>query len=397
MKLLKVITILIFLTFISFMGIKTLTGEFVYESEIENRNLTGRPDFTVDSFWEGEYVTSFETFFKDQFHKRIEFTKIYYKIIHSMNKATLNGILLGEGNWITNAPSKSKVYEENLKLLDIQTKTIGDFSEMENVPAYFFLLPEKTLAVKHVFPFHPYLQTKIDFIEDIPDNVADQINYVDVNSSFKKNYTPKEIEKLYYQTDHHWNYIGAHKGYQIIVDQLREDFKDIPPPLNENELLKSCATHENPYFSGSNNRFILEVIDSSDEPVCTYELKDLSIFESFSFITHAGKESSNWEDYYKTGIDSDLVTYARLTTYDYSKIIFKQKSPPNDLKVLIINDSYFNALSSYIGFHFAETHLLDMRHFEGNVNDYALKNDIDVILLAHNSNGLTGDVIRYNE
>lgn len=81
--------------------------------------------------------------------------------------------------------------------------------------------------------------------EDIPDNVADPIMYVDVNSSFKKNYTHKEIEKLYYHTDHHWNYIGAHKGYEIIVEQLREDLKDFLPPLKENALLKSCVTHSN--------------------------------------------------------------------------------------------------------------------------------------------------------
>lgn len=397
MKLLKIVTILIFLIFISFMGMKTLTSKYVYESEIENRTLSGKPDFTVELFWNGDYVNKFETFFKDQFYKRIEFTKVYYKIIHSINKATLNGILMGEGNWITNAPTKNKVYQDNLMLLNNQTKTIGDFSKKEDIPAYFFLLPEKSVAVNHVFPYHPDQHTKNEFLHDVPGNIDNQIKYMDLNSILDNQYSDSEIENFYYKTDHHWNYIGAHKGYQILVDELRKDFKEIPPPLDENELLKSCATHEKPYFSGSNNRFILLVIDSSEEQLCTFELKDNSIFKTFNFTTSSGKESSNWDEYFKIGIDMETVTYARLTTYDYPKIVFKQKSPPNDLKVLILNDSYFNAMSSYIGFHFAETHLLDMRHFKGNANDYALENDIDLIILAHNSTGLAGDVIRYNE
>ena len=58
-------------------------------------------------------------------------------------------------------------------------------------------------------------------------------------------------------------------------------------------------------------------------------------------------------------------------------------STKNGRRLLIIKDSYGNALPGYLFYSFEEIHVIDFRYFPGNVVKYINSNGITDLLFAH--------------
>ena len=55
----------------------------------------------------------------------------------------------------------------------------------------------------------------------------------------------------------------------------------------------------------------------------------------------------------------------------------------DERKVLLVRDSYSDALAPFLAQSFAEVHLLDLRYYRASVAQYAEENGIDAILVLY--------------
>ena len=193
-----------------------------------------------------------------------------------------------------------------------------------------------------------------------------------------------DLKRYYYRTDHHWNQNGSYEGYKKIIKMIFGDSEKIIEP---NELLSFTSI-----FDGSLARE-LGGINYFNEHFYAYD---------FSFKEH---------DVYKNGekvnniVDTKLlknnnpkyITYGAWYGNDYGLLEYDFKDA-NKYNLLIIGDSYDNAINELIASHFNKTYVVDLRHYkrsiekEFNISNFIKNNEIDKILLIGSNNFFTSDV-----
>lgn len=393
-KFLQISTVVAFVGFLSFLGFMTLTKEQLEFSYLEQRNLAQRPAVDIETITDGTFSANFESYFQDQFYKRIGISKYYYLTQVKINKTIVSNVLVGENGWITYVPVLDKNQQQINQSIE-QVNTLNTFALNNNVDLYLSINPYKNLQVKHVFPYHPASHIGAEIKSEVLRGLDENLSIIDNAAYFKNHFTEEEREALFYKTDHHWNYLGAFETYTNIINELHKKHPEIPKPLVSSELKKLCATQEDAYFLGSQDRSVLRAFSNESEPLCTYTVKDLSMF-SEAYIDYTGERVYGIENIYNTDLNRVDLQYGHLTSWDIPEIVLKMKEPPNSIKALIIKDSYTNAMQPYIATHFAETRILDMRHYNGgSIEEYIKEHDIDLVLLSHNET-MVGDTFLYS-
>ena len=392
----KIFVVFFFLSITAFGGMTLLKDQTVF-SEMENRNLDVRPDLTYTSFFNGEYSEDFDSFFKDQFYKRQGVTKAYYQFELGLGKPEVNNVSIGKNNWINLSPSKNKwVYDQQHSFLMNRFDFINEITKRNDVDSYFFLLPDKQYVLSHLFLGQSTDRFKKNFLDGLAIEGSKKLKTYNLKENFIKEFTNEELQQFYYKTDHHWTYKGAYQGYVNMINILRENYPEIAEPLLEDELSKYCASPESA-FIGSQNRFMMNIIDASEEPKCAYEIKDLNYYSDFSYSPYSGGISDDRFSLVRRGINEKRVSYASLTTDDYAYVVFENSASISDLNVVFTVDSYSNASQTYIPYHFKNTHFLDFRYFEFDFEEYIKDNEIDIVIMMHNSNGLAGEVLNFSK
>ncbi|MGM7634127.1 DHHW family protein [Bacillus sp. Hm123] len=396
-SLIKKVTICIALSFIFGMSAITILSDKTDFSEAENRNFEKMPKLTKEALFNGTYMLGIENYFKDHFFQRTPLTKWYFKLEQELGKPKVNNLLMGEDDWLGNSPSPKKGSYGTVDYIYLpRIDFIANHAKENDIVVEYFLLPAKNYSVDELFPRNSFFRFYEEYMDALGDRINPYVRFTNVKEVWDKEKSLEERKKLFFKTDHHWNTDGAYEGYKVIINQLNSDGLDVGQPILKEDLAKYCAK-EDDYFVGSNNRFILYNVEPTDELKCMYELKDLKQFTDFHFEPWAGAYSEDINALFRPESDSNRVNYSNLSTKDHPYIYFENKNSGNNKKVLIFKDSYSNANISYLASHFQETHILDMRYYQKDVLTLIEDEDINLILMLHNSNGLNGDVILYDK
>ena len=91
------------------------------------------------------------------------------------------------------------------------------------------------------------------------------------------------------------------------------------------------------------------------------------------------KDSNLEKDYY------NINNYAAYTGGDYPLCIQKNDSAVNDKKILVLKDSFTVAFQPYLSFLFKEVHVIDLRHYDGSVEEYIDEVDPDLVMVFYTS------------
>ena len=168
---------------------------------------------------------------------------------------------------------------------------------------------------------------------------------IDLNQIFD-NYG-KTKDSFYYKTDHHWNLNGSYTAYKEILNRIRETYPNIRPPYKIEDY--NVKTIEGK-FEGSFGRE-LNFIYKTDDKLQYYEPK-----EGFP----------KYEKYDDGKLNNTLIknipNYTAFMGGDIGEMVLKtnRSNLPN---ILIVGNSYTNALEYMLFPHFNETRSLDYRQF----------------------------------
>lgn len=194
-------------------------------------------------------------------------------------------------------------------------------------------------------------------------NYSADIKAVDIYNVLNEHKT----EYLYFNTDHHWTGLGAYYAYtefakvagkepfalQDAEKHTIEGFTGSLCTITGDEGLRSHPDHVDYYeFPGTYTCTIPQI---SDEPI----------------------------DMYYSGAEGGSNTYGVFIWGDNPLTVIDNEDDESGDKLLIVKESYGNALSPYFAYNYDEVHIVDFRHFEGNIKQYCSENGIKNVLFVN--------------
>lgn len=349
----------------------------------ENRLLAQKPSLTLDTI-QNNFSTDYEAYFTDQFPLRDTFVYSYIKYQQLTNQTYIQNHFIDKDSYVYPKPLEVIPYED----IDIAANHINDLANITSKLGsefYFFYMPNRIVVLHENYPTFLKGANRVKAKDYLLNQIDDEIIKTDLNELFMSSFTNEQLKKLYYQTDHHWNAEGALAGFYFIRDVLLNESSHLQ--FSNSDYVLTSASLD---FLGSYNRQIYSVVKDHHDQVNYYESSTLNK-EDLSIYLGPIKEENKlaFEDIYHTGIylNESPTTYANIFTNDYKEVNLIYPKALNDKKVLIIKDSYTNAISLLLAEQFTQTTLYDVRHNQDrSLYDFLEEQSFDIVLL------LTSDV-----
>ncbi len=230
-----------------------------------------------------------------------------------------------------------------------------------------YYLPEKAASASK--PQKP-------FIYSVRDRLSPKVKFVDVYDELLKH----KDEDIYLRTDHHWGALGGYYAAKRLAEVAGVPFKG----------LDAYDRHEVKGYVGSMYGYSKDIaVKNAPETFVYYTPKNVEYDTEFVTYTldkdfHITKESKPYKSsFFKKFSDGSGNCYLTFIGTDQAYVKVKTSTPGNR-KVLIIKDSYGNAVPGNLFYSFNEVHVIDFRYFTHNLKDYINKNGITDIVICFN-------------
>lgn len=333
----------------------TFGASFFPESEklAENRNLAEFPE-KIDF----NFPRDFEKYYQDNFPRRHKFIKKYNKFRYKKFHIN-NFVIFGKEGWLYyNSDSQEEsdsigdYLGRNLydpKNLDMVAGTLkSQIKKMEALGAEVFVVvpPNKMTVYPQYMPEeYQTARKKGSRLEQIEQRLPQEgirilpLRNKIINDAKQPDFT------LYLKTDSHWNNLGGYLAYQEIMRGMK-----IAP-------YKYTDLKEQQVECGDLNGFVK--MDGCAD--LNYELKFQGRPEFKCENVGSGKKNQ-----------------------DHSEIIRCHSQVGNNTKLLVVRDSFWNAVYSYVAPHFKDSVILWRGHLENEEIEAIIKAEKpDVIILEY--------------
>ncbi len=419
-----------------------LVGTRPTESAEENRKLATIPSFSWDSFANGTYIADWITYYEDTVPGRSTFKRLISQLeslqglqgeeqvqfygnvsqilpVEDAQNAQLDAEAAAvtttvpvatETNTNTSTtavstlPTVTTTSEPEAEPVDIGDGIVlvdkraisvygGSFSRGEayaaclnaykqalgeNVQVYSLVAPT---AVSFYLPdsYAGYTGSEIENIEHIGEALQDVLA-VDAYSALEAH----QDEDIYARTDHHWTPLGAYYAAEAFAETADVPFASLRSYTRTTlsgylgsmyTFTKSAVLQENPedftYYSPRNTY-----------TTHYYDTNFTNEREGNLLISLDNVEPVSWYLVFMGG--DEKITHV---TTDVS----------NDRTLVIVKDSYGNALVPYLTQSFSEIYVIDMRYFELNAVDFMKQVGATDVLFAMNTFSATGTNSTYLE
>ena len=354
------------LLFAAFIGAFFLLNLFLPDrsfSEQENRYLQSAPHFSFSSLFSGKFTSAFETYLTDQFAFRDKWIAMKARAELTSGKRENNGVFLCRGDTLIEPYAAPKQSD-----LDFSLDAINALSDNAGVPVYFALIPSASEVWRDMLPNGAPNDSQSETIHYAYSYVrAKTVDISDVLSAHTS-------EPVYYRTDHHWTTLGAYYGYTAIAETMGF----APTVLSDYwETIVSDSFYGTAYSSSG---FTWVPPDSIS-----------------AYVPEVGVTVTN----YPEGKPEKGAMYVEtfLEAKDKYKYFYGGNTPLLTIEtghsdapsLLILRDSYMDALSPFLTAHFSKIHIVDLRYFKTSLRAYVEENDIDSILVCYNVKNFTED------
>lgn len=335
---------------------------------VENRVAYLLPKFSIKEFYEGTIQTKYEEALSDQIplsnkmkltQKSIEIiTNILYSKIINNSYIYMNGLLLEDGYLLYKPRNLNKIYSSfenkaNNYNYIIKTNPSVDF--------YLYYIERDTdidFSTNKKIGAYEYLTSKLD------DNII--TNKFTINNI-------KEYKKYFYKTDHHWNYKGSYKAYLEISKMMGKT----PIKYKEDSCLNLKLSGTKAAKIGGTEIF--------KEDFCFYKfnLPERNIYINNKLSNSYG----DYEEYIHNKKTS--ISYGGFYGGDDGLIEFNYNNP-NEGNLLIIGESFDNAITELLASNFNKTYNVDLRAYymdlkeEFHLQKFIEEHDINKVLLIGN-------------
>jgi hypothetical protein len=393
-----------------FFGALTTTGiiSLLYQSEgvsaTENRSLAGIPQYGAWFLFSGAYSDSLELYYADNFPMREPLVQAatairglsgyrgeiaYYqaepvepeivpvvqadtlsvakpdsiatlKVVEALveEKATYDkssGVVVYGNRAIqlfTSSSEGARKYAEMINLYQATFDTIDVFSLVAPTQIDFYLPGEYKKSSNYESKTVNAIHARLD----------STVHFVDAYSELERH----KDEYIYFNTDHHWTGRGAYYAYVAFCHSAGLQ------PVSLDSLEKRQIRRK---FLGSLYSITLDKGLKSNRDSVEY------------FVPRIPLRAFRWN------VDSARYEFARVftQTHNYANFIggdlplVRIESEVNRERILVIKDSFGNAVAPLLALHYGTVYVMDYRYFDVNVRRFVRDNHIGSILFLHNT------------
>ena len=338
-----------------------------YESRSANKVV----DLNLNTYINKEFQVSMEDALSDQVQLSILAKQIYNKAKAAIPAFIFNTVIENSFDYVQFEGKlfyKGRAIFGAYSLNDIQQSLV---SKAENYSQCFTSLPDVDFYVYYIEK-----DTDIDFKSNEKIMAYEYIKealYPVLNSRISRFEISDfmDFSEYFYKTDHHWNYLGSYKGYLDVLN-LMGDYEPMLP-------IETIAL--NGRFSGS-KLIGIEPLLSEEVMVYKFNWPALSISINGVEVFDYGNQ-----DAFING-DMSGFSYGKFYGGDDAEIIFDTHNDGENL--LVIGESYDNAILKLLSSNFAKTYSIDLRYYSHTINkpfdikSYIAENEIDKVLLIGN-------------
>lgn len=187
-------------------------------------------------------------------------------------------------------------------------------------------------------------------------------------------------EDIYLRTDHHWAPLGAFYAAEAFAKAAGVDFKDLTH--YDRKVVKR--------YVGSMYRYSKDIsVKRSPEDFVYYTPRDIEyqttyinyvVDENYNVTGNSGPIAG---EYFFTFKDGSGGAYCTFMGGD-NKITQVRTGVNNGRRMILLKDSYGNAVPGYLFFSFEEIHVIDARYFTENIKSYVRKHKITDLVFGNN-------------
>lgn len=285
---------------------------------------------------------------------------------HSPARKAKNGIIIaGRGDTVRafsgfSASKKNAI--EYANCANLYKKTFGD-----TVNIYLTAIP---LAAAYYTPDEgkEWTRSQAEILNTMFEALDEGVIPVDMYTILGQH----AHEPIYSRTDHHWSPLGGYYAAKVLAEAAYVPFADLSQ-YEEVVIPNYVGTMYK--FSGND-----AAVKNSPEDFVYY--KPLLQNYTTKYITGKGRYASGKEGEFFLNF-SGTGSYCTFMGGD-KKITQVRTNVDNGRRIIIIKDSFGNAIPGYLFQSFEEIHVLDYRYFDQNLIEYVSDNGITDIILANN-------------
>ena len=174
-------------------------------------------------------------------------------------------------------------------------------------------------------------------------------------------------EYIYFNSDHHWSGLGAYYAYTAFANRTKQNVLQ----------LSDCTENIVGGFTGTFTNSFPALVDDVHYWKFPYDVT--------MDVTDANGTTNTYNSPYYEYAQAGDYAYALFIVGDNPLTVLKSNTP-NAIEgnnIAIVKESYGNALAPYFTNNYQEVHVIDFRHFEGNLVTYCQENGIREVLFSN--------------
>lgn len=375
-------------------------------SEMEKRELEKPPVFTLQNYFSGQFSTQADRFYADTFPFRDWFVNLglilgesrglriddirIHETAPTQDPVSGEPTTPGSGEGESSEPAPTGVIddgaqgEKNGSVFIYKGMGLSPFGGTQSMSKWYAdTVNAYADALPGVQVYDLIIPTHIEFA--LPDRyksitssqkenmdylyscLNEKVKKVDAYSSIAQH---AQKEYLYFNTDHHWTARGSYYAYAAFAEQAGFD----PIPMEEltyNRLDSFLGT----LYSETQDSKLREKGDFVEYPVITTP-HTVTLYARGN--PNNGVGTSLYAEYAK-GVNS----YSVFLAGDHP-LMHIETELTNGRKIMVVKESFGNALIPYLVNHYEDVYVVDQRYFEKAAIPFIQENGINELLFANN-------------
>jgi len=345
-------------------------------SEYENRYAGRVERLTLASWLDGSFQQSMDDALGDQVTLSSTFKGLYNRLNTALQRVTSERILGGEEYF-----QEHYIWLDGTRIFGGDTLVYGPYPESE-----LEKLTGRIEDYNNTFAAFPDTEFFLYYIEkdtDLDFETGEKGRFYETlcagltlpaerTARFQID-SFEQFRENFYQTDHHWNYNGSYRGYGQVMELLGcedaliepAELVTLPGQFSGSKASMSGAMYSET-FSAYRFRYPAMEITVNGHPAADYGNQE-------------GYLSGLW----------GTPTYGEFYGWDDGEVIFDTGRPERE-DILVIGESYDNAVLKLIASHYNRTHSIDLRYYaatmgkEFSLGEYLREHEIGKVLLIGN-------------
>lgn len=176
-------------------------------------------------------------------------------------------------------------------------------------------------------------------------------------------------EPIYYNTDTHWSSLGAYYAYAA---------------FGEAAGVETASLEE--FTKTSYPGFVGYLYDVTGEDCLTENPDTIDVYDpAFSYTCEISYDGSEYYEAESMNAHDASAGYTMFFHGDNGCVRVKNSGLSTGRKLVMVKDSYGNALAPFLTASFDEVHVVDFRYFTSNLKDYMEENGITDLLFFNNA------------